>query len=202
MARTASVKSAADESSESSDNPSILRDFADENKGPTVRSRMLGDSFKTSGGPRMDCFPGHAAAVTLRQTLKEVSKGSGPTIASISTGTRTIQKMQIRIFAYLFLLYVISCLNRSSTGFPQNDPSLPPAIQVDQGYFRLVPSVRACFESQKLSRKASWIWRAGATKLGVPNVGFSGLPIPSPNFAGTCPRKAGAPYTVSMAFTF
>jgi MFS transporter, ACS family, tartrate transporter len=43
--------------------------------------------------------------------------GSGPTIASISTGTKTIQKIQIRILPYLFLLYVISYLDRINIGF-------------------------------------------------------------------------------------
>jgi MFS transporter, ACS family, tartrate transporter len=43
--------------------------------------------------------------------------GSGPTIASISTGTKTIQKMQIRVLPYLFLLYVISYLDRINIGF-------------------------------------------------------------------------------------
>jgi MFS transporter, ACS family, tartrate transporter len=43
--------------------------------------------------------------------------GSGPTIASISTGTKTIQKLQIRILPYLFLLYVISYLDRINIGF-------------------------------------------------------------------------------------
>jgi MFS transporter, ACS family, tartrate transporter len=43
--------------------------------------------------------------------------GSGPTTASISTGTKTIQKMQIRILPYLFLLYVISYLDRINIGF-------------------------------------------------------------------------------------
>ena len=41
----------------------------------------------------------------------------GPTIASISTGTKTIQKIQIRILPYLFLLYVISYLDRINIGF-------------------------------------------------------------------------------------
>ena len=42
---------------------------------------------------------------------------SGPTIASISTGTKTIRKMQMRILPYLFLLYVISYLDRINIGF-------------------------------------------------------------------------------------
>ena len=36
---------------------------------------------------------------------------------------------------------------------------------------------------------ANWICRAGATKLGVPNVGLAGLLTPSPNFCGIGPRK-------------
>jgi len=42
---------------------------------------------------------------------------SGPTIVSISTGTKTIRKMQMRILPYLFLLYVISYLDRINIGF-------------------------------------------------------------------------------------
>src|SRR5690349_3463742 len=42
---------------------------------------------------------------------------SGPTIASISTGTKTIQKMQLRVLPYIFLLYVISYLDRINIGF-------------------------------------------------------------------------------------
>ena len=42
---------------------------------------------------------------------------SGPTIASIPTGTKTIRKMQMRILPYLFLLYVISYLDRINIGF-------------------------------------------------------------------------------------
>ena len=37
--------------------------------------------------------------------------------ASVATGTKTIQKMQIRILPYLFLLYVISYLDRINIGF-------------------------------------------------------------------------------------
>jgi sugar phosphate permease len=40
---------------------------------------------------------------------------SGPTIAS--TGAKTIQKIQIRILPYLFLLYVVSYLDRINIGF-------------------------------------------------------------------------------------
>src|SRR3984957_1108922 len=50
-------------------------------------------------------------------SLKEVSMVSGPTIVSISTGTKTIRKMQMRILPYLFVLYVISYLDRINIGF-------------------------------------------------------------------------------------
>src|SRR5262245_12614409 len=43
--------------------------------------------------------------------------GSAPTITSISPGTKTIRKMQIRILPYLFLLYVIAYLDRINIGF-------------------------------------------------------------------------------------
>ena len=43
--------------------------------------------------------------------------GSGPAIASISIGTKTIQKLRFRILPYLFLLYVISYLDRINIGF-------------------------------------------------------------------------------------
>jgi sugar phosphate permease len=41
----------------------------------------------------------------------------GKTISTIPTGTKTIQKMQIRIPPYLFLLYLISYLDRINIGF-------------------------------------------------------------------------------------
>jgi ACS family tartrate transporter-like MFS transporter len=43
--------------------------------------------------------------------------GRGSTIASISTGSKTIRKMQLRILPYLFLLYVVSYLDRINIGF-------------------------------------------------------------------------------------
>jgi MFS transporter, ACS family, tartrate transporter len=43
--------------------------------------------------------------------------GSGLAIASISIGTKTIQKLRFRILPYLFLLYVISYLDRINIGF-------------------------------------------------------------------------------------
>src|SRR5437660_8652176 len=42
---------------------------------------------------------------------------SSPTIASISTGTKTIRKIQIRILPFLFILYVICYLDRINIGF-------------------------------------------------------------------------------------
>jgi MFS transporter, ACS family, tartrate transporter len=42
--------------------------------------------------------------------------GSGPTIAA-SIGTRTIQKVRIRIIPYILLLYIISFLDRLNIGF-------------------------------------------------------------------------------------
>jgi MFS transporter, ACS family, tartrate transporter len=42
---------------------------------------------------------------------------SSPTIASIPTGTKTIRKIQIRILPFLFILYVISYLDRINIGF-------------------------------------------------------------------------------------
>ncbi len=43
--------------------------------------------------------------------------GNEPTFSSISTGTKTIPKIRIRILPYLFLLYVISYLDRINIGF-------------------------------------------------------------------------------------
>jgi len=42
---------------------------------------------------------------------------SSPTIALIPTGTKTIRKIQIRILPFLFILYVISYLDRINIGF-------------------------------------------------------------------------------------
>jgi len=50
-------------------------------------------------------------------SLSDVSMESGPMVASIWTGTKTIRKMQMRILRYLFLLYVISYLDRINIGF-------------------------------------------------------------------------------------
>jgi len=43
--------------------------------------------------------------------------GSGPAIASISIGTKTIQKVRIRILPFVFLLFVVALLDRINIGF-------------------------------------------------------------------------------------
>jgi sugar phosphate permease len=43
--------------------------------------------------------------------------GSGPAIASISIGTKTIQKVRIRILPFVFLLFVVALLDRVNIGF-------------------------------------------------------------------------------------
>ena len=43
--------------------------------------------------------------------------GSGPAVASISIGTRTIRKMTIRILPFIFLLFVVALLDRVNIGF-------------------------------------------------------------------------------------
>src|SRR2546430_6563451 len=43
--------------------------------------------------------------------------GSGPAVASISIGTRTIRKMTIRILPFVFLLFVVALLDRVNIGF-------------------------------------------------------------------------------------
>jgi len=43
--------------------------------------------------------------------------GSGPAIASISMGTKTIQKVKIRILPFVFLLFVVALLDRVNIGF-------------------------------------------------------------------------------------
>src|SRR5262249_4885897 len=50
------------------------------------------------------------------QVPNETGMASSPGVATISIGTRTIQKMRIRILPYLFLLYVIAYLDRSNIG--------------------------------------------------------------------------------------
>jgi len=53
----------------------------------------------------------------LSDSLTEVSMGSGPAIASISIGTKTIQKVRIRILPFVFLLFVVALLDRINIGF-------------------------------------------------------------------------------------
>jgi len=43
--------------------------------------------------------------------------GSGPAIASISIGTKTIRKVRIRILPFIFLLFVVALLDRVNIGF-------------------------------------------------------------------------------------
>ena len=53
----------------------------------------------------------------MSDTLPEVNVGSGPAIASISIGTKTIRKVRIRILPFVFLLFVIALLDRNNIGF-------------------------------------------------------------------------------------
>jgi MFS transporter, ACS family, tartrate transporter len=53
----------------------------------------------------------------LSDSLAEVTTGSGSTITSISTETKTIQKMRIRLLPFLFLLYVVAYIDRINIGF-------------------------------------------------------------------------------------
>ena len=53
----------------------------------------------------------------MSDSLTEVSMGSGPAIASISIGTKTIQKVRIRILPFVFLLFVVALLDRVNIGF-------------------------------------------------------------------------------------
>jgi MFS transporter, ACS family, tartrate transporter len=46
-----------------------------------------------------------------------MSMGSGSSIASISTETKTIQKIRIRILPYVFLLFAVALLDRVNIGF-------------------------------------------------------------------------------------
>jgi len=43
--------------------------------------------------------------------------GSGPAIASISIGTKTIQKVRIRIIPFIFVLYIVAFLDRINITF-------------------------------------------------------------------------------------
>jgi ACS family tartrate transporter-like MFS transporter len=53
----------------------------------------------------------------LADSLTETSMGSGPTIASISIATKTIQKLRLRILPFVFLLFVVALLDRINIGF-------------------------------------------------------------------------------------
>jgi len=53
----------------------------------------------------------------LSDSLTEVSMGSGSSIASISTETKTIQKIRIRILPFVFLLFVVALLDRTNIAF-------------------------------------------------------------------------------------
>jgi sugar phosphate permease len=53
----------------------------------------------------------------LPDSLAEVRMGSGFAITSIPTGTKTIQKMQIRIIPFIFVLFVVAFLDRINIGF-------------------------------------------------------------------------------------
>jgi MFS transporter, ACS family, tartrate transporter len=53
----------------------------------------------------------------LSDSLPEVSVESSPSIASLSIGTKTIRKVNIRILPFVFLLYVVSFLDRINIGF-------------------------------------------------------------------------------------
>jgi ACS family tartrate transporter-like MFS transporter len=53
----------------------------------------------------------------LSDSLPEVSVGSGPAVASISIGTNTIRKVQIRILPFIFSLYIVAYLDRINIGF-------------------------------------------------------------------------------------
>jgi ACS family tartrate transporter-like MFS transporter len=53
----------------------------------------------------------------LSDSLAEATTGSGSTITSISTETKTIQKMRIRLLPFLFLLYVVAYIDRINIGF-------------------------------------------------------------------------------------
>jgi ACS family tartrate transporter-like MFS transporter len=53
----------------------------------------------------------------LSDSLTGASMGSGPAIASISIGTKTIQKLRIRIIPFIFLLYIVAFLDRVNITF-------------------------------------------------------------------------------------
>ena len=49
--------------------------------------------------------------------LTEASMGSGPAIASISLGAKTIRKVRIRIIPFIFVLYIVAFLDRINITF-------------------------------------------------------------------------------------
>ena len=53
----------------------------------------------------------------MSDSLTEASMGSGPAIASISIGTKTIQKVRIRIIPFIFVLYIVAFLDRVNITF-------------------------------------------------------------------------------------
>jgi len=53
----------------------------------------------------------------LSDSLTEESMGSGPAIASLSIGTKSIHKARIRIIPFIFLLYIIAFLDRINITF-------------------------------------------------------------------------------------
>ncbi len=53
----------------------------------------------------------------MSDSITEASMGSGPAIASISIGTKTIQKVRIRIIPFIFVLYIVAFLDRINITF-------------------------------------------------------------------------------------
>ena len=53
----------------------------------------------------------------MSDSLTEESMGSGPAIASLSIGTKSIHKARIRIIPFIFLLYIIAFLDRINITF-------------------------------------------------------------------------------------
>ena len=53
----------------------------------------------------------------MSDSLTEVSTESGPAIASISVGTKTIQKVPSRIIPFIFVLYIVAFLDRINITF-------------------------------------------------------------------------------------
>ena len=53
----------------------------------------------------------------MSDSITEANMGSGPAIASISIGTKTIQKVRIRIIPFIFVLYIVAFLDRINITF-------------------------------------------------------------------------------------